>query len=528
MTASPTSARRKSLLKPKPPPTYSPVTLLVTVLVVVASFPWLLRVDSRLAAFLLACFLAQCVHGVMRAITAGQRLLSAVFWTFSLCYLAVPAVYQVATQQAAWGDAYLYSNEERLLQTLLITNLAFGAFALGGGVGERQGRTLSVKGDKRSDRRIYFGAQADGPSALTQTPTPRRTYVRGDSPRRARWLAPPGRLVPLAYCGFALLLLPFVIVRTGGVSSLFSSRSERSEALAAAGIGQVQSGGVAVALVGILPGALALAATYVLVLRWRDGQKVSPLSVLLAGGLLFVYANPFANTRYISAVAIFSIVFLIVQPRSRRALAIVVTVLVIGVLGVYPLANAFRGDDTTSQPSSLADGDFDGFQQMVNARQYVEERGQTWGVHLSSAALFPLPRRFWVDKAVPASIPVAENRGYAFTNLSLPFPGELYMEFGVVGTAAGMFIWGVGWRRLERHWAVGTESVQGAMVPYLAIAQLGVLRGPVGSLVPIYAAGVMLLLLALWWRDRPRTSQGVVASRRTSWPGLSLRRRGGV
>ena|SRR5215203_5559705 len=63
----------------------------------------------------------------------------------------------------------------------------------------------------------------------------------------------------LAYCAISFVLLPLVIVESGGISTLVSSRHERRQLLAAAGIGQDLSGGVAIALVGILPGALALA-----------------------------------------------------------------------------------------------------------------------------------------------------------------------------------------------------------------------------------------------------------------------------
>lgn len=435
---------------------------LVTVLAVAAATPWLVMPSSHLVALLLAVFLAQCVHGAVRSAVGGHRLLVSVFWTFSLCYLAVPAVYQVSTRQAAWGDEYIYYDQTRVLETLLITNVAFAMFALGAAGGRR------------------------GPHRAADAPEPLRSAT---STRL---------MLPAVYCAGALLLLPLVISRTGGIAALVSSRTQRNEALAAGGVAQDASGGAAVALVGILPGALALAATYLLVLRWREGRRRAPVVLLCSAVLLFLYSNPFANTRYVSSVAFVSILFVVTQPRSRRGLAAVVLVLVIGVLGVYPLANAFRGADTTSAETvSLADNDFDGFQQLVNTRQYVEEHGHTWGKHLASAALFFLPRRFWVGKAVPASIPVAENRGYEFTNLSLPLPGELYLEFGVVGAGLAMFGWGRGWRVLDDRWLDGTETASGAVVPYLAIAQLGLLRGPVGSLVPIYASTVILLLLAL-------------------------------
>lgn len=454
------------------------VAALVTLLILAAALPWLFQVSTLMTAFLLATLLGQCAFGAISSVLAGRRLLSVVFWTFSLCYLAIPAIYQVSKRQAAWGDLYLYDDETRLLKTLLFTNISFAMFALG-------------------TARLWPSRRGGLARMITSA-----------SPRRAVASAPRKLLLPIAYSGSALLLLPLVVSRTGGVGSLVSSRTERGAALAAAGIGQEQSGGATLALVGILPGALALAATYVLVLRWRQGERRGPVVLLGAAMLLFLYSNPFANTRYVSSVAIVSVLLLVIQPRKVKGLAVVAAALVVGVLGIYPLANAFRADNATAETVSLADNDFDGFQQLVNTQQYVEERGHTWGAHLTSAVLFALPRKFWVGKAEPASIPVAANRGYSFTNLSLPFPGELYLEFGVAGAGAGMFLWGRGWRRLEEDWGHGTETVGGALVPYLAIAQLGVLRGPVGSLVPVYATAVILLTIALY-AERRRPSEGL-------------------
>jgi len=61
-----------------------------------------------------------------------------------------------------------------------------------------------------------------------------------------------------------------------------------------------------------------------------------------------------------------------------------------------------------------------------------------------------------------------------------------------------MFLWGRSWRRLDEAWAVSTDTAGGGIVAYLAVAQLGLLRGPVGAMVPIYATTVMLLIIALW------------------------------
>jgi len=456
------------------------LALLFAGMALLLAAPSLLSVHSRLIAVLLACFLAQCVYGAARSVAEGYRLLQTIFWTFSGCYLAVPAIYQVSTGQAAWGDSFIYNNEDRLLVTLLIINLAYGMFAVGAA-----GRSRTW------DEQAYIDAVWPTRSVRQPMIDKSSGSIAGRPSRRSL------TLIPLAYCALSFMLLPLVIIRSGGISTLVSSRHERKDILAAAGIGQQISGGVAVAVVGILPGALALASVYLLLLRWRQGHRPRLLVLIAAASLLFLYSNPLAHTRYIAVTALIAPLLVVLRPRTVRSMAIVAAGLVVGVLGIYPLANAFRAPDAQAKTIALADIDFDGFQQLVNTRQYVEDQGHTWGHHLGSAALFALPRRVWPDKAMPASIPVAENRGYPFTNLSLPLPGEFYLEFGIFGAAAAMFLWGRGWRRLDEAWAVNTDTVAGGIAGYLAVAQLGLLRGPVGSIVPIYATTVLLLVIAL-------------------------------
>ena len=86
----------------------------------------------------------------------------------------------------------------------------------------------------------------------------------------------------------------------------------------------------------------------------------------------------------------------------------------------------FRSEEfrTTSGAEAFATPDFDGFQQIVNAMVFSEDVGHSLGHYTSSALLFFVPRSLWEGKATPASIDVAEHRGYEFTNLSLPLPAE--------------------------------------------------------------------------------------------------------
>src|SRR5829696_3905963 len=57
------------------------------------------------------------------------------------------------------------------------------------------------------------------------------------------------------------------------------------------------------------------------------------------------------------------------------------------------------------------------------------------------------------------------------------------------------------WRRLNEAWAVTTDTAAGGIMGYLSVAQIALLRGPVGAMVPIY--GTTVLLLIMLWRAGP-------------------------
>lgn len=427
--------------------------------------PWLMLVQSTLTAILLSVAVLQVVYHAVSSVVSGHELLQLIFWMFSACYLIVPAIYQLAYQQAAWQDYYIYLVHERVQNTLIVLNVAFAVFAFG------------------ARRRPFMHSRVSTlPEAMTGD-------AEASGQRRARRLA-------LLLAGAAVALLPVVVAKTG-FAALFSSRSDRSAQFEASGVGLDQSGGAVAALYQILPGALALAASYLLLLQWRRGRRVAPIGLAVALILLAVYSNPLANTRYVSSVAIVSLVLVVLEPRTRRGLVVVAASVVLGLFAIYPIANAFRSDHSKAEPLSLSSIDFDGFQQLVNTQQYVESKGHSLGSHVVSAVFFAVPRSLWEGKARPASIDVAENRGYSFTNLSLPIFGELYLDLGLGGAAVVLYGWGRLWRRLDDDWLLGFAAGGARLVPYLAIAQVGILRGPLGSQIPVSEPVALLLAAGL-------------------------------
>ena len=450
-----------------PGPQIAPVlpALLGVAAVAIAS-PWLLLVQSTLTATLLAVAVLQVVYHAVRSLVSGHELLQLVFWVFSAGYLIVPAIYQLAYRQAAWQDYYIYVDDRRVQDTLIVLNVGFAAFGLGA---------------RRRSPRNGPARDADRVRGVEEAVTLGR-------PREL--------LLCLGLAGASLALLPVVLAKTG-LAALFSSRSERSAQFAASGVGIQQAGGAVAAFYGILPGALALAASYLLLMRWRRGRRSAPLALAVSLALLTVYSNPLANTRFVSSVAIVSLLLVVLEPRTRRGMTVVALSVVLGLFAIYPVANAFRSENAEPQPLSLSSIDFDGFQQLVNTQQYVEEKGHSGGTHLVSAVFFVVPRSFWEGKAAPASIEVAENRGYAFTNLSLPIFGELYLDLGLAGAALVLYGWGRLWRRLDDDWLQGFAAGGARLVPYLAIAQVGLLRGPLGAQIPVSEPVALILAASL-------------------------------
>jgi len=69
---------------------------------------------------------------------------------------------------------------------------------------------------------------------------------------------------------------------------------------------------------------------------------------------------------------------------------------------------------------------------------YVQANGVTYGRQLLGVFLFWVPRSIWFNKPVGSGAFVAKNMlmtnyNMWFTNISMPFPGEGYINFGLLG-----------------------------------------------------------------------------------------------
>ncbi len=174
--------------------------------------------------------------------------------------------------------------------------------------------------------------------------------------------------------------------------------------------------------------------------------------------------------------------------------------LLMATLVIYPAANAFRSGTEIDRPQGfefLATLDFDGFQQAINTVEFVEDRGHSFGSYSLSGALYFVPRAYWTGKELPASIDVATHRGYLFTNLSLPFHAEMYLDFGPIGMAVVLFLLASLGRRADVDWSSGVWSRAALLAPYASLASLSLIRGPVGASGPVYLTVFGLIAVGL-------------------------------
>lgn len=441
-----------------------PLFLMVVPMAVTATLlPLLIRSPSLQTSILVLILALLCTFGAIAGFIGGYRPMLSLFSIFTFSWLAVPSAYQVASGTAAWGDSMIVRPSPEVTSALLVLIVSVCSMYLGYWRGSRSQPHSFCRNSIRSNRLLGLAA-----------------------------------ILAIA----ALALLPIAAAGVGGFSNLFASRSEVEMQLADAGLTTSVSGGGAVAIIRILPSALAassaaLCVWYVVSSRF-SARRVSPLAgliMLLAIGALIVFANPFANTRFTFLAAAGPMLLLAFYPRCRKSGIVMTLVALFGLLIAYPLANAFRGGAASSRAddllASLASADFDGFQQAINAVIFVQDAGHSGGKYLFSAALFFVPRSIWTDKAFPASIDVATNRGYSFTNLSLPIQSEVWVDLGWLGMVMVFFAIGFGWSKLDGAWSGRTHLAPVTAV--LAVAQIGLIRGPLGAQLPVVAVAIAVV-----------------------------------
>jgi len=169
--------------------------------------------------------------------------------------------------------------------------------------------------------------------------------------------------------------------------------------------------------------------------------------------LLLFLRNPLFVKRYLAGPIYLTLFFLIINKKIKlknyHVFLILIATLIIffslfsffneiesAQVGLFNfILEAIRKLDIHSLLSSLH---YDAWSNFMAAIKYSEIESITYGRQLIGAILFFVPRSIWPNKPVGSGAFVAENMlmtrySFWFSNISMPFPAEGYINFGILG-----------------------------------------------------------------------------------------------
>ena len=304
----------------------------------------------------------------------------------------------------------------------------------------------------------------------------------------------------------AAVLFAVYTVEKQGLATFFSPREEAGRLLTAQMSSLAETGLTFLATRGYAVGALVVTLAV-----WT--RRPGSLLVWIALGLLLatnaVVNFPLSLPRSEMAAIVLSCL-LVVLPGSLKYIYRMSCLMPVVVYLIFPMVaqinrkSNFNFNITIpTLQNTMVFGDFDGFQSLVNAVMYVQQRGIHFGMNVLSALLFFIPRTFWTQKEQPAGLMAGLNAGYKFLTVAMPLPGEFYVDFGLFGAIVGMYLTGRGVKWLDLNFEAKSASdrtnpvflVAVFIAVYATVLMRGSLLGVIKS--PAVDCGAVMLFWLL-------------------------------
>lgn len=308
-----------------------------------------------------------------------------------------------------------------------------------------------------------------------------------------------GLLLALAAVAFS----GFVIYWLGGVPSVLVSRADMFRNIKELSGSDYEAGGQLIFTLLRVPPYVAMYCLWWHWLRRRTGPRRNVVLGLLVATLVVnvIVSSPLNSPRYWFGTILLSMFFAALPWGRSLSFGLCAVAIGVGLLIVFPYADLFRSTTDVSKVYErdydpiTQKGDYDCFQQLANAVDYVGENGLAYGRQAAGTLLFWVPRRFWTGKPIQSGVLVAEWVGYEYTNLSMALWGEAFMDGGLLLVALVLFLYGYGTATLERIFLErqrDRDSLTAMLVPMVAAYQIFFLRG---SLMSTFAYFVPIFLL---------------------------------
>lgn len=175
--------------------------------------------------------------------------------------------------------------------------------------------------------------------------------------------------------------------------------------------------------------------------------------------LLLFFKNPLLIGRNALGPIYLTLFFIFFKKKFNNFKIFLFLILVLSI--IFPFSQAFThnrslvvGDlfetfinrlETLDVKYALTSLDYDAWSNFMAAIKYSEINSITYGRQLIGVLLFWVPRTMWPSKPLGSGAFVAENMlmtryNMWFSNISMPFPGEGFINFGVIGIILFAFI----------------------------------------------------------------------------------------
>ncbi len=181
----------------------------------------------------------------------------------------------------------------------------------------------------------------------------------------------------------------------------------------------------------------------IFVISWSKNTKRSKIYIIVSIACLLLSCFPTAMSRYATG-SIYCCLCLTLFPSLRKKHRIIV-IMLLGMIVLFPVMDLYRYKsfsqvsftDIKNQISNVTEyfssGHYDAYQMIIAATRLVDYAGYSYGYQLLGALLFFVPRQFWPTKPVGTGAYIAQTLGWQFSNVSCPYIGEAYVNFGVPG-----------------------------------------------------------------------------------------------
>jgi O-antigen ligase len=175
----------------------------------------------------------------------------------------------------------------------------------------------------------------------------------------------------------------------------------------------------------------------------KDRFILSKYMVALVFVLSVFFLSPTSVSRYM--VAALYIPFVIIFTKAWDAPYRMQTTMLGALIILMPILDIFRNFNPENIKLSIGlhylnQEHFDAYQ---NFTRVVDVDFITYGYQLMGAIFFFVPRSLWEEKPIGSGAALAQLQEYHFANISMPFLGEGYVNFGVLGVLFFMFFLGL-------------------------------------------------------------------------------------